>query len=37
MDKEIYNKYVPQLKEIAVKALGIYRDGKILEEAKNNF
>ena len=34
MDKEIYNKYVPQLKKIAVKALGIYRDGKILEEAK---
>ena len=33
-DKEIYNKYVPQIKEIAVKALGIYRDGKILEEAK---
>lgn len=33
-DKEIYNKYVPQIKEIAVKALGIYRDGKILKEAK---
>lgn len=33
-DKEIYNKYVPQIKEIAVKALGIYRDGKLLEDAK---
>lgn len=34
IDKNIYEKYVPKIKEIAVKALGIYRDGKTLEEAK---
>lgn len=32
--KEIYNNYVPKLKELAVKVLGIYRNGKDLENAK---
>ncbi|MDR3259022.1 MAG: FAD-binding protein [Fusobacteriaceae bacterium] len=35
-DKNIYEKYMPQIKEIAVKALGIYRKGEILEDAKKH-
>lgn len=31
--REIYEKYVPQAKKLAVKALGIYRSGAVLEEA----
>lgn len=34
ISKEIYNKYVPIFKEIAVKALGIYRKGEDLDSAK---
>lgn len=33
-DAEIYEKYVPQAGALAVKALGIYRHGSILEDAK---
>lgn len=33
VSEEVYNKYVPELKEIAVKALGIYRKGEELEAA----
>ena len=32
-NKDIYNKYVPKAKQLAVKALGIYRDGKVLEDS----
>lgn len=32
--QEIYDKYVPEIKEIAVKALGIYRKGETLTKAK---
>lgn len=32
-DRDVYNKYVPKAKELAVKTLGIYRDGKILEDS----
>lgn len=34
ISKEIYNKYVPIFKEIAVKALGIYRKGEDLDSSK---
>ena len=34
ISKEIYNKYVPIFKELAVKALGIYRKGEDLDSAK---
>ena len=34
ISKEIYNKYVPIFKELAVKALGIYRKGEALDSAK---
>jgi len=32
--QKTYDKYVPEIKEIAVKALGIYRRGEILDQAK---
>ncbi len=32
--REIYDRYVPEIKEIAVKALGIYRRGETLIQAK---
>jgi len=32
--QKIYDRYVPEIKEIAVKALGIYRKGEILDQAK---
>ncbi len=34
ISKEIYNKYVPIFKELAIKALGIYRKGEALDSAK---
>lgn len=34
ISKEIYNKYVPIFKELAVKVLGIYRKGEDLDSAK---
>ena len=34
ISKEIYNKYVPIFKELAVKVLGIYRKGEALDSAK---
>jgi len=33
--QEIYDRYVPEIKEIAVKALGIYRKSEILDQAKD--
>lgn len=33
-DRAVYDQYMPQARAIAAKALGIYRDGPILEDAK---
>lgn len=33
IDLDVYNKFVPLVKDIAVNALGIYRDGKTLKSA----
>lgn len=34
VDEKVYEKYVPQIKEITSKGLGVFRNGKDLEEAK---